>query len=83
MNEKEQELFDAIKSLPVNSNDVIPNERENTIVVIILSAGEFEPIEDTIKFVRSNAAKGFDEVTQAILNKWFTEPLEIVDDEEE
>ena len=82
MNENERKLLDVLKSLPFDGHEDVTNERENIIVIIVLTAGTYETIDETIAFIEKHKNEGFEPVTQAILQRWFSEPLEIADDEE-
>lgn len=82
MDEIRKKLLEAFKSLSFEGQETVPNERENMIVILMLAAGEFEPIEDTIAYVEKHKSDGFEAVTKAIVHKWFPKPLEIVPDDE-
>ena len=82
MDEIRKKLLEALKSLSFDGQEAIPNERENTIVILMLAAGEFEPVEDTIAYVEKHKTEGFEAVTKVIVHKWFPNPLEIVPDDE-
>ena len=82
MNDDEEKLLNALKSLPFDGHEDVTNEHENVILIIVLSAGTYEPVDETIAFIEEHQNEGFEAVTQAILQKWFSEPLEIVDDDE-
>lgn len=81
LNEKEQQIVQMLRELPFEGGETVKDERENTVISILLLAAEYNKCDDVIDIINSNRGKSFNEISQLILKSDIFPPLEIVDDE--
>lgn len=79
ISEKDKKLIDLLSKLPLkNNNESIPNQKEKSIVAIILSAHtENGKIDNYIEIVENNLHKSLNEVMEII---FADSMVEIVDE---
>ena len=83
MTENDRKLMLALKGLSHAKNYIIPNERENMIICIILLARQYKKHSEIMQIIADNSDKDFAEISQMIIKSDLFPPLEIVDDDEE
>lgn len=82
LNNKEKQIVKMLKALRFDGEETIDNERENTVVVIVLLAKQYDKCDKVISIISDNSGKTFDDVTQLIFNSDIFPQLKIVDDDE-
>lgn len=80
ISEKDDRLLKALKALPYSENEAVANQRENMIICIIMLTGQFRKHEEVMKIIVDNSERGFEEVSQIILESDLFPPLEVVDE---
>lgn len=83
MSEEDRTLMQALKCLKHIQNDIVPNERENMIICIVLLARQYKKHSEIMRIIEENSDKDFSTVSQLIVKSELFPPLEIVDDDEE
>ncbi len=80
INENDNDLLTYLKKLPFSENEAVTNQRENTIICIMLLARQYHKYKEVIRIITDNSGKNFDDVSQLILTSDLFPTLEIVDD---
>ena len=80
LNEKDKELIDLLNKLSLKNNkESISNQKEQSIVAILLSAHTENRVDEYIEIVKNNADKTINEIMGIL---FADSQVEIVDDEE-
>jgi hypothetical protein len=79
LSEKDRELVRLLNRLPFEESPV-PNEKENFIIIIVLSAHEENAIDEYIDLVKENSDKSLNDIVQMLFSE---SKVEIVDDDTE
>ena len=81
LNEKDKKLIDLLNKLSLKNNkESISNQKEQSIVAILLSAHTENRVDEYIEIVKKNDDKTINEIMGIL---FADSQVEIVDDEEE